>query len=346
MADGLRRLGQLAARADACRAEFIAEADRTDAARREGYGSTTAWLMALSGEQAAVCRSQIAVASALEEMPETKKAFAAGELSQSRVKVLAQAQALAPEQFAQDEAALVAQAATVPSNRLPQVLEAWKRTTDPEGAEAQAERLHALRALHLSPDWSGMVHLNGNLDPEGGLMVLAAIRGLSEPAALDPQDTRTTGQRQADALVEICRRHLDGEPATGSSRPHVSVTIPWHTLQAGSGVVDTQAGTISAQTVRRLTCDATVSRIILDADSKPVEAGRAHRVIPPALRRALDLRDQHCTHPGCDLPARYCDAHHIQHWTEGGRTTLANLLLLCRTHHRTAHNHQPYPRRE
>ncbi len=89
-----------------------------------------------------------------------------------------------------------------------------------------------------------------------------------------------------------------------------------------------------------------MSRIIVDNDGVPVSAGQARRTIPPPLRRALDLRDRHCTHPGCDIPARWCDAHHIVHWAQGGRTELANLRLLCRLHHRTAHNHQPYPRRE
>jgi hypothetical protein len=345
LADGLRRLGALEAQVGSRRAEFIAEADRSDAARREGYGSTTAWLAAVSGEQAAVCRSQIAVASALEEMPETKKAFASGELSQSRVRVLAQAQALAPEQFAQDEATLVAQASAVSSKRLPKVLAVWKRQADPVAAEAEAERLHAQRALHLSPDWSGMMRVSGLLDPESGGIVLAAIRGLSEPAALDPQDTRTTGQRQADALAEICRRYLDGTPGVGSSRPHLTITVPWNTLQAGSGVVDTEAGPVSAETARRLACDATISHIILDHDGVPVAGGGARRSIPPALRRALEARDGHCTHPGCDIPARWCDAHHLVHWADGGKTGLTNLRLLCRTHHRTAHNHQPYPQR-
>ena len=345
LADGLRRIVELTARADACRAEYIAEAERTDAARREGYGSTTAWLMAISGDPAAVCRSRLAVATALEDMPGTKEAFASGSVSESRVRLLAQAQALAPEQFAKDEAALVAQAATVPSNRLPQVLEAWKRNTDPAGAEAEAERRHALRALHISPAWSGMVHLNGDLDPEGGLIVLAAIRSLSEPPALAPGDTRTQAQCRADALVEICHRHLDGGLGGSTQRTQVIVTVPWDTLRKGCGLVDTEAGPVSAETARRLACDASISRIILDADTMPIEVGRARRVVSPALRRALDLRDQHCTHPGCDLPARYCDAHHIQHWADGGETEISNLRLLCRKHHRDAHNHHPYPMR-
>jgi hypothetical protein len=321
-------------------------ADRRGIPGKRGFGSTTAWLMAVSGEPAAVCRSQIAVAESLQEMPETTKAFAAGEVSECRVRLLAQAQALAPEAFAKDEAALVAQAANAPSRRMPEVLAAWKRSADLQGAETEAERLHAQRVLHLSPHWSGMVHVSGDLDPESGGIVLAAVRSLSEPAALDADDTRTPAQRQADALAEICRRYLDGNPGSGSSRPHLTVTVPWNTLQQGTGVVDTEAGPISAKTACRLACDATVARIIVHEDGTPVAAGEARRVIPPALRRALDLRDGGCTHPGCDVPARWCDGHHIIHWAQGGKTVLSNLRLLCRTHHGQEHDHHPHPRRQ
>jgi hypothetical protein len=344
LADGLRRLARLAARVEASRAAFIAEAERSAAAHQEGYPSTTAWLMALSGDPAAVCRSRVAVAASLEDMPKTKAAFAAGEVSESRVKLLAQAQAVAPGQFANDEARLVAEASSASSKELPVRLAAWRRATDPAGAEADAERLHELRALYISSTWSGVVHLSGDLDPEGGMVVLAAIRSLSEPGALDPSDGRTPAQRQADALVEMCRRSSGN--AGSRLGPRVLVTIPWETLRTGTGVVDTEAGPIGGETARRLCCDATISRVVLDAESVPVEMGRATRVVPPALRRALDLRDRGCAHPNCDVPARWCDAHHIEHWAEGGRTDLANLHLLCRRHHREAHHGRPYPRRQ
>jgi hypothetical protein len=345
LADLLRRIGRVASRVDAFRTEVIAEAERTGTARQEGYVSTTAWLAAVSGEPAPICRSQIAVAASLTEMPETKKAFASGEVSVSRVRLLAEAQALAPEQFTQDEAALVAQAATVPFKQFPHVLAAWKRHTDPEAAEAEVERLHAQRALHLSPTWSGMVHVSGNLAPEGGLQVLAAIQALAEPAALDPSDTRTPAQRQADALVEICRRHQMGDGKPSRRTPQVLVTIPWSTLQSGKGIVDTEAGPITGHTVRRLTCDCTVSRVLLDSDSVPIEMGRATRLVPDSLRRLLELRDRGCTYPGCDRPARWCEAHHKQHWADGGTTDLANLQLLCTAHHTTTHGSW-YPRRQ
>jgi len=342
--EGLRQLGRLSARVEARRAEFIAEADRRGIPGRKGFSSTTAWLVALSGDPGAVCRSRLGVAVSLRGMPETRAAFAAGVVSESRVRLLAQAKELAPSQFASDEACLVAQAKAMPSCRFPEVLAEWRRNTDPEAAEANTERVFARRALHASPAWSGMLHLTGDLDPEGGGVVLAALRCLSEPAALDPQDGRTPAQCRADALVEICRRHLDGNPQSGSSRPHLTVTVPWEAVQKGSGLVDTEIGPISAQAARRMACDASVSRMVVREGGVPVEAGQARRVIPPALRRALELRDKGCTHPGCEVPARWCDGHHIVHWADGGKTELANLRLLCRTHHRRTHHH-PYPQR-
>jgi len=219
-----------ASRLEARRVELIAEADRRGLPGREGYGSTTAWLMALSGEPAAICRSRLGVAVSLRVMPETRAAFAAGELPESRVRLLAEAQAAAPEQFARDEAVLVARAGAVASGRFPQVLSDWRRNTDPAGAEADTERRFARRGLHISPSWSGMVHLDGDLDPEGGGIVLTALRSLSEPAAPDPHDPRTPAQRRADALVEICRRNLAG--AGGSRpRPPVGITISWATCR-------------------------------------------------------------------------------------------------------------------
>jgi len=345
LSDLLRQTGRVSAQADALRARVIAEAERTHAAEEEGFRSTMEWLAALSGEPAPVARRQLAVAKALERMPETKKAFGAGEVSEAKVRLLAQAQALAPEQFARDEANLLARVGAASSQQAPGLLASWKQEADPQAAEAEAERLHEMRALHISKDWSGLLHLSGDLDPASGLLVLEALNSLTDPTHLDPADTRTPPQARADALVEICRRYLDS--ANGSRRPtRVLVTIPWNTLQSGKGLVDTEAGPIGAQTARRITCDATISRVLLDSQSVPVETGRATRVIPPALRKALDLLDQHCTHPGCQIPARWCDAHHIQHWAQGGRTDLANLRLLCRTHHGHAHAGEWHPRRE
>jgi len=283
---------------------LVAVAEKRGLPRQQGYPTTTEWLMALSGEPVPMCRSQVAVASALEEMPATREAFAAGVVSESRVRVLAQAQALCPDQFAQDEKQLVARVAAASSQQVPRVLAEWKRQADPQAAEGETERLRGLRGLHLSEDWSGMLALHGLLDPDSGLVVRHALEALTDPANLDAADTRTPTQVRADALVEVCQRFLQGG-SNGSRHPsRVLVTIPWNTLQQGNGLVDTEAGPIGGNTVRRLTCDATISRVLIDPQSAPIEMGRATRVIPDRLRQALELRDPHCTHPGCHIPAR------------------------------------------
>ena len=92
---------------------------------------------------------------------------------------------------------------------------------------------------------------------------------------------------------------------------------------------------ISAETSQRLACDA--SRVVMrhDADGSVTEVGARTRTIPPALRRALEHRDQGCRFPGCG--SRFGQGHHIRHWAHGGPTKLSNLVTLCRRHHRTVH---------
>jgi hypothetical protein len=79
------------------------------------------------------------------------------------------------------------------------------------------------------------------------------------------------------------------------------------------------------ETTRRLSCDASL-----------VRDGRKSRTFPSALRRALRARDGGCRFPGCEN-RRFVDAHHVHHWAQGGETTLGNLVLLCRRHHRAVH---------
>jgi hypothetical protein len=158
---------------------------------------------------------------------------------------------------------------------------------------------------------------------------------------LEPGDPRTPGQRRADALVELCGDHLShGDIAeTGGNRPTMSVMVSLDVLQ-GRAVApcELEDGTvISPETARRIACDAGVSRVLTQGESEILDVGRTTRVVPAALRRALALRDKGCTHPGCTRPHHWCDAHHVIHWADGGGTSLDNLVLLCRRHHRLVH---------
>ncbi|TVR54911.1 MAG: HNH endonuclease, partial [Gemmatimonadales bacterium] len=92
---------------------------------------------------------------------------------------------------------------------------------------------------------------------------------------------------------------------------------------------------VSAETSRRLCCDAAVVQVHRGPDGSVLDVGRKTRTIPPALRRALEVRDGGCRFPGCGL--RFTEGHHIVHWGDGGETKLSNLVLLCRFHHRAVH---------
>jgi hypothetical protein len=97
------------------------------------------------------------------------------------------------------------------------------------------------------------------------------------------------------------------------------------------------AGPVDPDVARRLACDASLTRVVLSGRSEPLDVGRRTPVIPPAMRRAVIVRDRRCRFPGCDRPHTWCDAHHVVHWADGGPTAVQNLLLLCRRHHRKVH---------
>lgn len=343
----LQRLQRIITRAEARTAEIIAVAHRRGVPQAHGFGSPTAWLIAATGDPPPICRSRVRVALALSEMDHTRGAFRAGDLPQCRVRLLVDAYQGSPELFRRDESLLVQQAHRLSVRVFPLALAHWRRLADPDGALADAGRAFERRRLCLSATWQGMVRLDGDLDPESGAMVMQAVGSLAEPWALEPGDTRSPQQRRSDALVEICRRHLDSpdRPRQGGERPHLILTLSPADL-ASDGVVDFDSGPIAAESARRLTCDADLMPVVRDGRGNLVAVGRRTRVVPPALRRALALRDQGCTHPGCDVPARWCDAHHTEHWALGGKTDLPNLRFLCRRDHRFAHEGQAHPRRE
>ena len=96
-------------------------------------------------------------------------------------------------------------------------------------------------------------------------------------------------------------------------------------------------GPVDPEVARRIACDASIRRIVMAGRSEPLDVGRRTPVVPPGTRRAVIVRDGHCRFPGCDRPHTWCDAHHVAHWANGGPTSVANLLLMCRRHHLMVH---------
>ena len=147
-------------------------------------------------------------------------------------------------------------------------------------------------------------------------------------------------QQQADALTLLAETalHHELDPGGPGERYQVVVHVDATALMDpdGPGQSALEEGShVPAGTSRRLACDA--SRVVMthDAEGQVVEVGARTRTIPPALRRALLHRDRTWRFPGCH--GRVGEGHHVRHWAQGGPTTLTNLVLLCRRHHRTVH---------
>ncbi|RAO10750.1 HNH endonuclease signature motif containing protein [Micromonospora noduli] len=204
--------------------------------------------------------------------------------------------------------------------------------------EAEARRAYRDRHVTLSELRDGRLRLSGILDGEAAGLLRAAIDPMTAPSG--PDDPRSPGQRRHDAFADLCRLALrTGElPEHGGEPAQVVVTTSFETLarRLGAGTLDT-GPQLTPETVRRLACDAAILPAVLGGSGQTLDVGRQRRLITGPLRRALVLRDRGCAFPGCDRPPRWCDAHHIRHWADGGDTSLANAVLLCGHHHRHVH---------
>ena len=169
-------------------------------------------------------------------------------------------------------------------------------------------------------------------------------RKQSAPDGPDGPDGATGGPAaaNADALVLMAETLLASGPRTRTASERVQLVVHVDTAVLADGAPDgrcelEEGPALAAETARRLACDADLITVI-ERQGRPRSVGRKTRTIPPALRRALRSRDGGCRFPGCDR-RRFTDAHHLEHWAEGGESKLANLVLLCRHHHRLLHEH-------
>ena len=165
-------------------------------------------------------------------------------------------------------------------------------------------------------DRDGGVELAGWLDREAAEIVRAALSPLAAPRpTTDTEvDLRNASQRDADALVELAARALtEGElPTEGGQRPQVVVTVSLPVLQGRIGMGSLAlGGPINADIARRIACDAEIIPVVLGSRGEPLDVGRASRTVPTAIRRAVIVRDGGCAFPGCSVPARWCDIHHV-----------------------------------
>jgi hypothetical protein len=348
----LDRLGdeiaELSAHLDAATARLLDLIREFDARAgwNTGFRSCAAWLSWRVGLDLGAARERVRVARALGTLPRLAQALARGELSYAKVRALTRVAT------ADTEERLLAVGRSGTAEHVERIVRGWRRVD--RLAEAQeTTRRHKSRALNVYQDEDGMVVVRGRLEPEVGALLMQALAAAreavyqkalanaSEASTIDVSaETSTIGQQQADALALLAETalHHGLDPGAPGERYQVVVHIDAPVLadpdQPGQSVLED--GThVSAETSQRLACDA--SRVVMrhDGEGRLMEIGARTRTIPPALRRALNHRDRGCRFPGCGV--RFGQGHHIRHWAHGGPTTLSNLALLCRRHHRAVH---------
>ena len=304
---------------------MIAEFDEREGWKAGGHKNCAAWLAFRTGFDAGACREKVRAARALRGLPQIGDAMARGELSFAKVRALTRVAT------ADNEEALLDFASGATAAQTERLVRSWKRMCRDD--EAEWERgCHARRCLSVFPDGDGMFRIQGTLDPEVGALLMRAIEAASD--ALYRTDRRgdadeaagdeiagdetvsevTPEQRRADAMGLLAERAMsagfasdDAHASRGSraERYQVMLHVELDTLDgtAGPGLSELSDGSrVSAETSRRIACDAGLVQITRKAAAKDQPAhilnvGRRTRTIPPAIRRALDVRDGGCRFP-------------------------------------------------
>src|SRR6202171_6378256 len=305
---------------EAAFANGVRRFDKSGEYRADGALSVIAWLKwkcKLSGGAAA---ERLEIAHQLEKLPKTEAAFATGDLGYQHVALIARtANHVSAAAVRKEEASLLQAAQSMDPGQFTGVAKSFEHRVDAEGALNEANRAHERRYLHLGEPQDGMVRIDGVLDAEGGATVRTALQAFMKRSK---DDERSHGQRQHDALIELCRQRSQRDGA--GPWPQLIIRARLGTLAGISGAPAGElegGGTVPAATVQRYACDSALTRLTGRGELEH-ELSHATRTIPPSTRRALEGRDRHCVFAGCDRPLNRCDGHHLVWWIKGGPTTL------------------------
>ncbi len=300
---------------------------------------------------------QLRLASFLSSNTASAKAVMNGEISLGHADALASAWRSHREEFADIEQQFLD---AIPGrdvdsfNRLVKQWE-WRITKNGTG---DVEKEFDNRSIAAQSTLNGSVTGSFSLPGDMGEVFLNGIFSIpdSTSGVVEP---RTLRQRQADTLIANLTGEIagdadgDGSPSAGTSgsdrRTKIDAIIDIATL---GGIIDGvgkqwslealrselhRSGDLPPAVIAQLMCDASFRRIIFDGPDVVLSYNRATPLIPPALRRAIQIRDRGCVVDGCDRSHQWCDVHHLVERSRGGTTTETNLGLVCRRHHTMLH---------
>ncbi|MFT4135976.1 DUF222 domain-containing protein [Microbacterium sp.] len=232
---------------------------------------------------------------------------------------------------------------------------------DPEGAQRRFDERFEGRSFRMWTDADGRKRGSVSFDDEAYLWIQSAIDAAMRPRRGGPRfvdpaekaaaedltaDPRTNDQLTYDLLIDIFRAGILADATTvfGTKQAGVRVVI---TEQARAeslagrpavGVTEDELTALPAWLIAQHACDTGTTELRIDRDGNPLYLGREARLFTPKQKIALAIRDGGCRWKGCDRPASYCEAHHIDHHSEGGKTDVDRGVLLCRFHHMALHN--------
>ncbi len=296
----------------------VAAYDRREAWAEDGATSMGAWLTYRLGVSQRTGSEWARVGTALESLPALAEAFGEGRLSFDQVAPLTR---LGDDSLAEEAVGWTAAQCAAVARR----------------ARPVKDDVHPRRGLRWRWDLDErMLQLRGKLPEDQGATVVAALEAMADSYKPDPE-TGTFEPYQArcaDALAELASSHLGAQ----ASPDRVTVVIHAEAgAFVGEGVAEIDGGpVISAETLRRQSCDCRAEVVAHDPEGKVVGVGRARRTVPAWLARQVRRRDGGCRFPSCER-RRWGQAHHRVHWADGGPTDLDNLLWLCPHHHRFVH---------
>ncbi|MFK7893535.1 MAG: DUF222 domain-containing protein [Granulosicoccus sp.] len=332
--------------------------DRQRVWEADGYRSCASWMNAQCGMSPSAANDRCRVAYALETLPVICQLFRLGELSWSKVRALTRI--ATPE----NERQLAADALSMTASAIERMARQYRNTqtsSDIEDEDERAKRHYDRRYLLIRQDDNGMVRINASLPPlEGAAIVKSLARAEDEilqQIDVEQLEQPVSGtQRRADSLALMAMKHMAAESVDVrmADRYQVIIHVDAATLhqtkdQPGPDCrchVDStepkslrayieDGPAIAASTARRLVDDCSVLAVV-EAEGEPLSIGRKTRKWPQAISRAIHIRDKCCQFPGCDS-TRHLQLHHIQHWVDGGETSIENGVSMCGFHHRLIH---------
>jgi len=353
---------------------MIAEFDTRNGWGHEGTRSCAHWLNWRCGISFGAAREKLRVAHALQHLPQTREAFASGQLSYSKARAITRVGTV------DNEECLLSFARYGTASQLDRTVQLYRKQFDEAGAlmvgyhermcpedpsddttidPATAERQGALhhrthRQLDTRWDEHGCLEIRARLTAEEGALVLKALEAAVESLKEDEPNENVPAEasqakqhhrKKADALVLIASQSLENTSTNANTADRYQVVVHVDS-QVLAGELDAkptgepdcyiekQVG-LPVESVRRLSCSCKIVPVLTDG-SEPLNIGRSSRAIPPSIRRALTIRDGQCMFPGCDCN-KFLDAHHIIHWSNGGDTSMENLIEVCHYHHVQLH---------